>query len=70
MAGKGKPSSEMMKSYNGQEDVVAWLKKAQLVAKLMDIKDLASFIPLFLEGDAKALYLEMGESDQLDVKKI
>lgn len=70
MAGKGKLSGEMMKSFDSQGDVVAWLKKAELVAKLIEIKDLASFIPLFLEGDALALYLEMNESDQADAKKI
>ena len=36
----------------------------------MEIKDLASFNPLYLEGDALALYLEMREEDQTDVKKI
>lgn len=70
MAGKVKLGGEMMKSFNGQGDVVAWLKKAELVAKLMEIKDLASFIPLYLEGDALALYLEMKECDQLEAKKI
>ena len=49
---------------------MAWLKKAELVAKLMEIKDLASFIPLFLEGNALALYLEMSEEDQKDEGKI
>ena len=36
----------------------------------MEIKDIASFIPLYLEGDALALYLEMSEIDQLDADKI
>lgn len=41
MAGKGKWSSEINKAYNGEGDKVAWLKKAELLAKLTDIKDLA-----------------------------
>lgn len=41
-----------------------------MVAELSEIKDLASFIPLFLEGDALALYLEMKKSNQLYTKKI
>lgn len=60
----------MMRCYDGTGDVVAWLKKAKLVAKLMEIKDVASFIPLYLEGDAMALYLEMSEEDQTKVGKI
>lgn len=70
MSGKVKLSSDMMKPYNGKGDVVAWLKKAELVAKLMEIADLASFIPLYLEGDALASYLEMKESDQASAEKI
>lgn len=29
MAGRGKLSNEMMKSHNGEDDIVAWLKKAK-----------------------------------------
>lgn len=65
----GKFSSEMIK-YNGESDKVAWLKKAELVAKLTDIKYLACFITRVLDGDALALYLEMIESDQLDAKNL
>lgn len=36
------------------------------MAKMMELKDLVSFIPLFLEEDALALYLEMKESDRLN----
>ena len=57
MAGKVKISSDMMQCFTGEGDVVAWLKKGKLVAKLMGIEDLASFLPLYLEGSALALYL-------------
>lgn len=70
MSGKVKISSDMMRCFDGSSDIVAWLKKARLVAKLTEIKDLASFIPLYLEGAALALYLEMSEKDQTDVEKI
>lgn len=70
MSGKLKVSSDMMRCFDGTGDVVAWLKKAKLVAKLMEITDVASFIPLYLEGDAMALYLEMTEADQTKVEKI
>ena len=63
-------SGDMMRCYDGTGDIVAWLKKAKLVAKLLEIKDIASIIPLYLEGDALALFLEMSENDQLDAGKI
>ena len=63
-------SQDMVKPYTGEGDLVSWLKKAQLVAKLAGITDLASFLPLYLEGDALAVYLEMSETDQLDAKEI
>lgn len=56
----------MIKPFNGEGDLVAWLKKLKLVAELLKISDLASFIPLFLEGDALALYMEMSEVEQQD----
>ena len=41
---------DMIKSFNGEGDVQAWISKAELVAKLTRIEDVASFIPLYLEG--------------------
>ena len=70
MSRKMKIGIDMMRCYDGTDDVVAWLKKAKLVAILTEIKDIASFIALYLEGDALALYLEMSEVDQLDAGKI
>ncbi|XP_068240111.1 uncharacterized protein [Palaemon carinicauda] len=61
---------DMIKPFTGEGDVVSWLKKVTLVAKLQKIVDLASFIPLYLEGDARALYLEMGDEDQECAAKI
>ncbi|XP_068240110.1 uncharacterized protein [Palaemon carinicauda] len=61
---------DMIKPFPGEGDVVSWLKKVTLVAKLQKIVDLASFIPLYLEGDALALYLEMGDEDQECAAKI
>lgn len=65
-----KITMDMIKPFTGEGDVVAWLKKITLVAKLQKISDLASFIPLYLEGDALALYLELSEKDQESAEKI
>ncbi|XP_068216319.1 uncharacterized protein [Palaemon carinicauda] len=55
---------DMIKPFTGKGDVVPWLKKVTLVAKLQKIVELASFIPLYLKGDILALYLEMSDEDQ------
>lgn len=63
-------SQDMIKPYTGEGDLISWLKKVQLVAKLAKVTDLASFLPLYLEGDALAVYLEMSEDDQKSAKEI
>lgn len=65
-----KITSDMIKPYVGAGDVVAWLKKVKLVAKLSKVTNLADFIPLFLEGSALAVYLEMTEEEQVDADAI
>ena len=55
----------MIRPFNGEEDLVAWRKKLKLVANLQKI-DLASFIPVFLAGNALDIYFGMSEEDQLD----
>ena len=63
-------SSDFIRPFSGEGNCVGWLTKVKLVAKLQKISDLASFIPLYLEGDALSVYLEMGESEQGDSEKI
>ena len=60
-----KISSDMVKPFNGEGDVVAWLEKVQLVAALSGVTDLAKFIPLFLEGNALSVYLELSKDEKL-----
>lgn len=61
---------DILKAFTGEGNVVAWLKKVKLVAKLQKITDLASLLPLYLEGDALALYLELSDKEQGDAKEI
>eukprot|EP00794_Sanderia_malayensis_P011568 gene11568-12763_t len=63
-------TSNTVRPFNRESDVVAWLKKVQLVAKLQKITDVATFLSLYLEGEALALYLEMGQMEQSDVEEI
>ena len=61
---------DVIPPFSGEGDVVGWIKKVKLVAKLQKVQDLASFIPLFLHGDALALYLEMSNEDQVWAEQI
>ena len=65
-----KITTDMIKPFTGEGDVVAWVRKVKLVAKLKKVTDVASLLPLYLEGDALSIYLEMKESDQDDADKI
>lgn len=66
----GDMNRSMIQAFEGEGDLVAWLCKVKLVAKLKKISDLASFIPLYLEGDALKIYLELSESEQASAARI
>lgn len=70
MVDRVKLSGDILRPFTGEGDVVAWLNKLKLVAKLQKIEDVASLIPLYLEGNALAVYLEMGQRDQTDAESI
>ena len=59
-------TSKTIKHFNGEGDIVAWLSKIELVAKLSNIKEVADLVPLYLEGGALALYLELEDSKKSD----
>ena len=62
-----KLSSGVIKPFYGDGDVVAWLKKVQLMIRLQKIDDVPSLLPLYLEGDTLQLYLEMDEDQQMNI---
>ena len=70
MAEQPKPgrlsTDKFIQSFSGEGDVVAWIAKIELVAKLTNVPDVSSFISLYLEGGALALYLELPEAKKAD----
>lgn len=56
--------------FDGKDDVNAWFKKVRLVARLKRIRELADFIPLYLEGQAFCVYDEMEDEQKQDADKI
>ena len=63
-------SSDVINPFSGEGDVVVWLKKFRLVVRLQKVGDVVSLLPLYLEGDALALYMEMEEASQRDIEQI
>lgn len=61
---------DVLKSFNGEGDIVAWLQKAEMVAKLTNISDVASFVPLYLEGGDLVVYHEMDSEEQQEFDMI
>ena len=60
--------SNIIRPFDRQEDIVAWLMKVKLIAELQHITELVKLILLYLERDVLALYLEMNERDRMDNK--
>ena len=63
-------ASKSLKHFDGEGDVSAWLAKIELVASLTDVKDVAKLVPLYLEGGALSLYLELEESKKKDYSQL
>ena len=64
---------EFIKSFDGSGDVATWLKKLKLVALLKKVEDVASLIPLYLDGAAFAVYDQMEEGKKkvaVEVEKV
>ena len=63
---------KVLKPFTGEGDVMSWLAKVELVASLSDIKkkDLIKLIPMYLEGGALAVYLEMSEEVRNDTDQL
>lgn len=70
MASVGPGVDKLIKPFSGGEGVNEWITKVELVARLTGVKDEAAFLPLFLEGGALAVYLEMPSAEQKDAATI
>ena len=60
-----KLSSNILRLFTVEGDVVAWFNKLKLVVKLLKIEDRATLILMYLEGNVLAVYLEMGRKTSL-----
>ena len=66
--------TDVVRRYSGDEDVVAWLDRLELVCELQKTGesslDMAIIIPMFLEGPAYDVYAQMNEAERTDACKL
>lgn len=62
--------SDIVKQFDGQSDFSEWVRKLELVALLQKVKDLQSFMPLFLSGGAFAVYESLDSDVKADYSKL
>ena len=62
--------TDLLRPFNGQGDVLEWFNKLELIARIKGLTNLENVIPLFLEGSAYSLYVELSEVDKISVDAI
>ena len=65
-------ANDILKCFDGTTDITSWLNKLKVVARLQAIENekLCDIIPLFLEGEAFAVYEHMPDGDKTDTLKV
>ena len=62
--------ADVVSRYNGDGDVVVWLDRLEVVARLQQESNLENLIPLFLEGAAYDVYAKMAAEDKTNLTKL
>ena len=62
--------TDVIVQYDGSSDFAEWIKKLELVAKLKKVDELENFLPLFLVGDAFAVYDALSDDAKSDYDKL
>ena len=53
--------TDVVEPCDGSGDIIEWLNKFQLILKLKNITKEESVLPMFLEGPALSLYIELSD---------
>lgn len=70
MVAKIRISSIVIRPFYREGDVVAWIRKTKLVARLQSIIGVVRLMAQYPERSTLVLYLEMDKQDQLSMTKI
>ncbi|QQP53452.1 Uncharacterized protein FKW44_005946 [Caligus rogercresseyi] len=52
---------DVIPKFGGSSDVSVWIKQVDIAKDLLGLDDLSRIIPLFLEGNAFAVYDQLSE---------
>lgn len=61
---------DVVKPYDGEGDIESWILKEEMVVKSQKIKDEELILPMLLEKEALAVYLELSEEDKNSADRI
>ena len=56
--------------FDGTRNVSKWIKQAHLAKNLLGLDDLATVMPMFLDGDAFEVYDQLTDDDKNNAGKI
>ena len=62
--------TDLVRPFDGSGNVAEWIDKLELLVKLRDIKQVETVLPMFLEGSALSVYMELSEDQKKDGKAI
>src|SRR5678816_1670847 len=61
---------DVVKPFDGVGDLESWILKVELVVKTQKLKNEESLLPMLLEKEALAVYLELSEEEKLSAEEI
>ena len=70
MSGANVKITDVVKPFDGNGDITEWLNKFQLIVKLRSINNEATILPMFLEGSALSVYLELSDTVKADAASL
>lgn len=63
-------TGDVLRHFDGSGDFATWIAKVKVVARLKGMEEYVDIIPLYLEGPALEIYLEMSERDKMDGRAV
>lgn len=62
--------ADIIPQFDGTGDFAEWIDKLELVAKLQSVKNMESFLPLFLSGGAFQVFQGLTEDQKTDYEEV
>lgn len=62
--------ADVIKPFDGDGDIESWLLKFEMIVKAQKLKEEKMLLPMFLEKEALAVFLELGDEEKNCAEKI